>query len=104
MAKPPKVYPPEFRQKIMELIRSGESGNAVARRFNVSRQTISNWLKQDDLNAGRRTDGLTSDERAELTMLRRENKRLKIEQEILSKAAAWFARETDSIPKKPSDS
>jgi len=104
MAKPPKVYPPEFRQKILELIRSGESGNAVAAKFNVSRQTISNWLKQDDRNAGRRADGLTSDERAELAQLRRENKRLRIEQEILSKAAAWFARETDSIPKKPSDS
>ncbi len=104
MAKPPKVYPPEFREKIMELIRSGESGNAVARKFSVSRQTVSNWVKQGDLNAGRRTDGLTSDERGELTRLRRENKRLKIEQEILSKAAAWFARETDSIPKKPSDS
>jgi len=89
---------------LIELIRSGESGNTVARRFNVSRQTITNWMKQDGLNSGRRTDGLTTDERAELTMLRRENKRLKIEQEILSKAAAWFARETDSIPKKPSDS
>ena len=104
MAKPPKVYPPEFRQKILELIRLGESGNALARRFNVSRQTISNWLKQDDADSGRRTDVLTSDERAELVRLRRENKRLTIEQEILSKAAAWFARETDTIPKKPSDS
>ncbi len=104
MAKPPKVYPPEFRQKILELIRSGESGNAVARRFNVSRQTISNWLKQDDADSGRRTDVLTTDERSELTRLRREVKRLTIEQEILSKAAAWFARETDAIPKKPSDS
>jgi transposase len=104
MAKPPKVYPPEFRQKILELIRSGESGNAVARRFNVSRQTISNWLKQDDADSGRRPDVLTTDERSELTRLRREVKRLTIEQEILSKAAAWFARETDAIPKKPSDS
>ena len=104
MPRPPRVYPPEFRQKILELIRSGRSGNAVAEQFNVSRQTVSNWLKQDALDAGRRTDGLTSDERAELTQLRRENKRLKIEQEILSKAAAWFARETDAIPKKPSDS
>ncbi len=104
MAKPPKVYPPEFRQKILELIRLGESGNAVARRFNVSRQTISNWLKQDDADSGRRTDVLTGDERTELARLRREVKRLTIEQEILSKAAAWFARETDAIPKKPSDS
>ena len=104
MAKPPKVYPPEFRQKILELIRSGESGNVVARRFNLSRQTISNWLKRDDADSGLRTDVLTSDERAELVRLRRENKRLTIEQEILSKAAAWFARETDAIPKKPLDS
>jgi transposase len=104
MAKPPKVYPPEFRQKILELIRSGESGNAVARRFNVSRQTITNWLKQDERDSGRRTDGLTTEERSELTRLRREVKRLTIEQEILSKAAAWFARETDAIPKKSSDS
>ena len=104
MPRPPKVYPPEFRQKILDLIRSGESGHSVSRRFNISRQTVTNWLKQDNLNAGRRTDGLTSDERAELTRLRRENKRLKLEQEILSKAAAWFARETDSIPNKSSDS
>ena len=103
MAKPPKVYPPEFRQKILELIRAGETGNALARRFNVSRQTITNWLKQDERDTGRRTDGLTTDERSELTRLRREVKRLTIEQEILSKAAAWFARETDAIPKKSSD-
>jgi transposase len=104
MAQPPKVYPPEFRQKILELIRSGETGNALARRFNVSRQTITNWLKQDERDTGRRTDGLTTEERSELTRLRREVKRLTIEQEILSKAAAWFARETDAIPKKSSDS
>jgi transposase len=104
MAKPPKVYPPEFRQRILELIRSGRSGNAVARQFNVSRQTITNWLKQDERDSGRRTDGLTTEERSELTRLRREVKRLTIEQEILSKAAAWFARETDAIPKKASDS
>jgi transposase len=104
MAKSPKVYPPEFRQKILELIRSGETGNALARRFNVSRQTITNWLKQDERDTGSRTDGLTTDERSELTRLRREVKRLTIEQEILSKAAAWFARETDAIPKKSSDS
>jgi transposase len=104
MAKPTRSYPPDFRQKILELIRSGRSGNAVAKQFGVSRQTITNWLKQDDADSGRRPDVLTSDERAELTRLRREVKRLTIEQEILSKAAAWFARETDTIPKKPSDS
>ena len=103
MAKPTRSYPPDFRQKILELIRSGRSGNAVAKQFGVSRQTITNWLKQDDADSGRRPDVLTSDERAELVRLRRENKRLTTEQEILSKAAAWFARETDAIPKKPSE-
>ena len=57
----------------------------------MSRQTITNWLKQDERDSGRRTDGLTTEERSELTRLRREVKRLTIEQEILSRAAAWFA-------------
>ena len=104
MARPPRVYPPEFRQKILDLIRSGESGHSVARRFNIARQTVTNWVKQDDLNAGRRIDGLTTEEKRELAQLRRENKRLRMEQEILKKAAAWFARETNAIPEKSSDS
>jgi transposase len=103
MAKRP-TYPPEFRRRVLELVRSGRSVNAVAREFEISRQTIMNWQKQDDVDAGRRTDDLTGDEREELVRLRRENKRLKMEQEILSKAAAWFARETNSIPTKSSDS
>lgn len=103
MAKRP-TYPPEFRRRVLELVRSGRSVNAVAREFDISRQTIMNWQKQDDLDSGRRDDGLTSDEHKELVQLRRENKRLKMEQEILSKAAAWFARETNAIPPKSSDS
>ncbi len=63
-----------------------------------------NWMKQDDANSGCRPDLLNSDERQELTRLRREVKRLTLEQEILSKAAAWFAREADTIPRKSSDS
>ena len=63
-----------------------------------------NWMRQDDLDGGRRTDGLTSSERSEFAKLQRENKRLTIENEILSKAAAWFARETNVVPKKSSDS
>jgi len=54
--------------------------------------------------SGRRDDGLTTEEHRELTVLRRENKRLKLEAEILSKAAAWFARETNAVPNKSSDS
>lgn len=99
-----RAYPPEFRRKIIELVRSGRSVAAVSREFDVSRQTVMNWLKQDDANSGRRDDVLNSEERRELAQLRRENKRLKLEQEILSKAAAWFAREADTIPKRSSDS
>jgi len=61
-------------------------------------------MKQDDADSGRRPDLLNSDERQELIRLRREIKRLTVEQEILSKAAAWFAREADTIPRKSSDS
>ncbi len=103
MAKRP-TYPPEFRRRIMELARTGRSVNSLSQEFSVARQSIMNWLKQDDVDAGRRTDGLTTEEHKELTQLRRENKRLKLEAEILSKAAAWFARETNAIPTKPSDS
>lgn len=99
-----RIYPPEFRHKVLELVRSGRSINAVASEFEIARQTIMNWLKQDDLDAGRRTDGLTTEERTEMTRLRREVKRLTVENEILSKAAAWFARETNSIPDKHSNS
>jgi transposase len=60
--------------------------------------------RQADLDAGRRTDGPTTDERTELQRLRRENATLREEREILKKAAAWFARETSSIPSKGSSS
>ena len=72
--------------------------------FEPTAVTISNWVKQADLDEGRRADGLTTDERNELARLRRENKRLRLEREILAKAAAWFARETDSIPSETSSS
>ena len=97
-------YPSEFRHRVLELIRSGQSVHSVSKKLEVSRQTIMNWMRQDDLDGGRRTDGLTSNERSEYAKLRRENKRLTIENEILSKAAAWFARETNVVPKKSSDS
>jgi transposase len=99
-----RVYPPEFRANVLELIRSGKSANAVAREYEISRQTIANWLKQDDLDAGRRTDGLTSAESAENAKLRKKIRELEIERDILKKAAAWFARETDSVPGKSSNS
>jgi transposase len=97
-------YPPEFREQMVALVRSGRTPESLSREFEPTAQTIHNWVKQADLDAGRRTDGLTTAEREELRRLRRENKQLKIEREILKKAAAWFARETDSVPPKRSSS
>ena len=97
-------YPPEFRRQMVELVRSGRTPAELAREFEPSAGAIRNWVKQADRDEGRRSDGVTSDEREELARLRRENKRLRMEQEILKKAAAWFARESDSSPKKGSGS
>ncbi len=97
-------YPAEFRQQLVELVRAGRSARALAREFEPSEQTIRNWVKQADLDTGRRTDGLTSDAQAELCRLRRENRQLKLEREILKKAAAWFARETKALPEPDSSS
>lgn len=100
--RPP--YPPEFRQQMVELVRAGRTPESLSREFEPSAQTISNWVRQADLDDGRRDDGATSAERQELQRLRRENKRLRQEREILAKAAAWFAQETDSVPPKSSSS
>lgn len=97
-------YPPEFRARIVELARAGRSPKELAEEFEPSEQTIRNWIARADRDEGRRSDGMTSDEREELRRLRRENKQLKVEREILKKAAAWFARESDSVPPKDSSS
>jgi len=97
-------YPPEYRQQIIDLVRAGRSPEELAREFEPTAQTIGNWVKQADRDDGRRRDGLTTAERQELARLRRENKQLRLEREILAKAAAWFARETDSVPPASSSS
>jgi transposase len=104
MARTRPSYPIEFRQKIIDLARAGRSAKDLANEFGVSQPTISLWLKQADLNSGKRTDGLATVEREELSRLRRENKQLRLEREILSKAAAWFARESESLPDNSSRS
>ena len=104
MPRPHNPYPPEFRQQMVDLVRAGRTPEELAREFEPTAESIRNWVKRADLDAGRRTDGLTTDEREELTRLRRENRQLKQEREILSKAAAWFAQETGTIPKKSSGS
>ena len=83
-----------------ELARTGRSPRELAREFQCCDQTIRNWVRQADRDEGRREDGLSTDERAELERLRRENRQLREEREILKKAAAWFARETGSVPGK----
>ncbi len=103
MGKRP-TYPPEFRRKIIDLVRSGRTVNAVAREFEVARQSVTNWLRQDDLDSGRRSDGLTTAENAEVSKLRRRVRELEMERDILKKAAAWFARESNALPNKSSDS
>jgi len=96
-----RVFPKEFRREMVELVRSGRTPEELSREFEPSAQAIRNWVKQAEREAGRRSDGATSAEREELRRLRRENRRLREEREILKKAAAWFARETES---KSSDS
>jgi transposase len=92
--RPP--YPPEFRRQAVELIRSGTPLKQVAEELGVSEQTLRNWRRQGDVDAGR-AEGLTTDEREELRRLRRENKILTEEREILRKAAAFFATQDSGI-------
>ena len=82
----------------------GVVADDLAKEFALTAQSIRNWVAQAERDAGRRLDGLTSDERQELTRLRRENRVLREEREILSKAAAWFATETGSVPSRRSNS
>ena len=104
MPKTRPPYPPQFRARLLELARTGRTPEELGRQFEPSAQTIRNWLRQADREDGRRTDGLTTEEREEVRRLRREVKTLREERKILKKAAAWFARETGSIPAKDSSS
>jgi transposase-like protein len=91
-------YPAEFRQRAVELARLREKPvKQLATNLGISDQTLHNWVKQADIDAGRR-DGLTTEERAELVRLRRSNRVLEMENEILKRAAAFFARE-NVLPK-----
>ena len=100
MPKSRKSYPPEFREQLVALVRAGRTPADLAREFEPTAQSISTWVAQADRDTGRRTDGLTTAERVQLTQLRRENRQLKLEREILSKAAAWFAQETTPNTKR----
>ena len=84
-------YPAELREQIVALAQAGGSVESLAREFEPCVATIRGWVKQAELDAGDRSDGLTSAEREELRLLRKENRQLRAERDILSKAAAWFA-------------
>jgi transposase len=111
MPKTRPPYAPEFRRQLVELVRAGRDPADLAREFEPSAQAIRNWVAQADREEGRREAkpspseaALSAAEREELTRLRRENKQLRLERDILSRAAAWFARETGTIPPGPSGS
>jgi transposase-like protein len=94
----PAPHPPEFRQRAIELARSRTKPiREIAKDLSISESCLRNWLAQADTDAGNR-EGLTSDERKELAALRREKRRLETENEILRRAAAYFARE-NVLPK-----
>ncbi len=101
-SRPP--YPAEFRARMVELVRSGRTPEELSREFEPTAQSIWNWVHQAERDQGVRVDGLKTDEKEELRRLRRENKVLREEREILKKAAAWFAEETGSTPRRRSGS
>ena len=86
------AYSDEFRQQMIELVRRGRTPEELSKGFEPSAQAIRNWVVQADRDEGRREDGLTTPERQELERLKRENRQLKEEREILKKAAAFFAK------------
>lgn len=104
MPKTHPPYPPEFRLRLVELVHAGRKPEELAREFEPSAQAIRNWVRQSSLAEGPRQNGSPGPEHEELQRLRRENRQLREEREILAKAAAWFAREADSIPPRSSDS
>lgn len=95
-------YPAAFREQIVELHRAGRSAEDLAREFEPCVATIHTWIRQADHDGGRRADILSSEERDELRRLRRENKQLRQERDILSKAAAWFAQNDVTGPRSSS--
>jgi len=104
MGKHRKPYPAEFRAQMVELVKAGRTPEELAREFEPTAQSIINWVAQADRDCGVRRDGLTTAERQELTRLRRKVRQLEMERDILSHAAAWFARETGAVPPKGTDS
>lgn len=98
----PKSHPPytaEFGAEALRLVRSsGKTKTAIAQDLGISLEAVRHWLRQGEMDAGERHDGLTSEELAELRRLRREHTILREERAIVVKAAAFFARESNALP------
>jgi len=106
MSKTRPPYPAEFREQIVELARAGRTPAELAREFGCSAQSVTNWIAQAAIDAGKPLpgkDGLSSAERDELARLRRENRRLQMERDILGKATAWFAAKGEKTPTSSSN-
>jgi len=96
----PSPHPPEFRRRAVELAKTGDKSISVlAKSLGISQSCLSNWVRQADRDEGVRNDGgLTTAEKKELAELRRKTRQLELENEILKRAAAYFARE-NVLPK-----
>lgn len=104
MPRTRRPYPQDFRDRIVELARNGRKPSELADEFEPTEQTIRNWMKQADRDDGKTADRLSTDEREELRELRKKLRQMKQERDILAKATAWFARETEDLPPRSSDS
>ena len=92
--RPRRAFTPEFKAEVVELCRRGDrSIGQVARDLDLTETAVREWVRRADIDAGRR-EGLTTEERQELTRLRRENRVLREERDILKRATAFFAKET----------
>ena len=98
-------YPAEFRRQMVELVRMGRTPEELSQEFEPSAASIRTWVRRAEADEGRGGgDELSTSEREQLRRLRRENRRLRQEREILAKATAWFARETDPTTRGSSGS
>ena len=91
-------YSPEFRERMVKLVRAGRSPGSIAREFAPSEQTIRNWVRSADQDEAWRCNGLPAGARRELLGLKRDNRRLRMERDILKRAVGWFARESGEGP------
>jgi len=93
--RPRRSFTPEFKAEVVELVHQpGKTVGGVARELDLTETAVRAWVKQADIDDGRRSDGLTTEERAELARLRKELRQAREERDILKRAVAFFARET----------